>query len=148
MNRNTSAASQNTTLASVRYEIQLSGMWSRKMKTRPRPRKKSSRRSRPAASEVIVLRPGASPRRRAGRTLLARLVARAEHELAEQLDDVDRRLGELDLAAGRDGLVVAAGHQRDEIAAEQALADHLRDGVGGQLDRRIDVHPHRSEERL
>jgi hypothetical protein len=42
-----SAASLKTKLASVRYETELSGMWSTKMNSRLMPRKKSRRRSRP-----------------------------------------------------------------------------------------------------
>src|SRR5258708_3094099 len=67
-----------------------------------------------AALRTASLRLGAVRRR-----MLLLLVAEREHELAEQLHQVNRRLGEFQLAARLDHGVGRARHEVEELAAEQ-----------------------------
>src|SRR5262249_17346312 len=77
----------------------------------------------------------------AGRLLLlGRLGAAgaAEDKAADEVADVDRVLGRLDLAAGRDEVVLAPRLERDIVAAQQAVGGDLGDGIFRQLDRAVD----------
>src|SRR5260221_4854592 len=64
-----------------------------------------------------------------GTVRLLLLVAEREHELAEHLHDVDRRLAVFQLFARLQHGVRRAGQQVDEAAAEQPVAGDLRDRI-------------------
>ncbi|CAI8030988.1 Leucyl/phenylalanyl-tRNA--protein transferase [Geodia barretti] len=65
---------------------------------------------------------------------------RAECELADQLLEQERGLGVRDAAAVGDQSLLGARLEVDELAAEQAVADHCRRGIQRKLDRLVDAH--------
>src|SRR5579872_7293103 len=78
MKMNASAASENATDRSVKYERMLPGMWSMKIRNSERPRKKSSRRSRvgrAAGAAMIAGNPSSGLRRGHAHQLLAAVLA-------------------------------------------------------------------------
>jgi hypothetical protein len=109
-------------------------MWTAKTAPRPEARLGTASRRTPAA-------------RPASCSLLGRGLAgfgAAEDEAAEQLDHVDRALGELDPAVGRDQVLLGARLERDEVAAQEAVGQDPRRAVGRQLDGLVDPPPCRS----
>jgi hypothetical protein len=77
-----------------------------------------------------------------GLRLFAILDPRVLHELADQPLDRQRALGELELVAALEHLLLAAGLDRDVLIAEQALGMDRRRGVDRQLEILLHIERH------
>src|SRR5689334_2671149 len=91
-----------------------------------------------------------------GRAVLRRLAlarfflprGRRKDHLPDQMFEADRRLGEFDLPARRNGLSLAPRNERHVLLAEKPVGDDLGHRVLGQFICRVDAHPHGREKCL
>ena len=70
------------------------------------------------------------------------------HELADQPLDRERALGEFDLVAVLEQLVLAAGLERDELVAEQPRGLDRRRGVDRQRELLVHLERHARAQRV